>query len=189
MARSYLRQGSLLATLLLAVPLLLGAGLAAGVAAAAPAPAGATAAAPAPAPVDRKDIENEVNCPCEDNCGKLLANCICGFSNKLRKEIDGMIAAGMTKPEILQALVKRFGIRVLAKPGTSNWLDRLSWIAPFLALALGGLWVVRIARRFVTPAGETAPPAPEPPPPAAAGDAARPSYERRLEEELSRFEP
>jgi cytochrome c-type biogenesis protein CcmH len=149
------------------------------------APPDAKAAPAAKAKVTRPEIEKVVNCPCEDNCGKLLANCICDFTRGMRKEIDAMIAAGMTKDEILAALVKHYGKRVLAQPGGKAWLDRLAWAAPFLALAAGLWFLLRKLRGLTRPAaagpeplGETAP---APPAPAS-------SYDRRLEEELSRFE-
>ncbi len=138
------------------------------------------------APVQRKDIENNVNCPCEDNCGKLLANCVCGFSGSMRKELDAMIGAGMSRAEILEALVKRYGGMVLASPGTSHWLDRLAWLAPFGVLVLGALIVVWVARRMVRkPAGEA--PAEKPAEDEPEGKATS-VYEQKLEDELSRFE-
>ncbi len=139
----------------------------------------------AAAKVERKEIEARVMCTCEDNCGKLLANCICSFSDKMRKEIDALIAQGMTKTEILDALVEKYGQRVLAAPGSSNWLDLLAWTVPFLALALGAWIVVRVVRRLSGPL-----PAPAAAPAEGGGDLSTASaYERRLEEELSRFEP
>lgn len=138
------------------------------------------------APVQRKDVESQVNCTCEDDCGKLLANCICGFSGSMRKEIDAMIGAGMSKTEIFEALVKRYGGMVLASPGTSHWLDRLAWLAPFAALVLGALIVIRAVRRMVRkPAGEAPPAKPAEDDPE--GKVAS-AYEQKLEDELSRFE-
>jgi cytochrome c-type biogenesis protein CcmH/NrfF len=152
------------------------------------APTSQKAAPEAAAKVDRKEIEAQVMCTCEDNCGKLLANCICNFSGKMRDEIDALIAQGMTKTEILDALVEKYGHRTLAAPGSSHWLDLLAWTVPFLALALGAWIVVRVVRRLSGPAPTpaTAPAAPA----EGDGDSSTASaYERRLEEELSRFEP
>jgi cytochrome c-type biogenesis protein CcmH/NrfF len=165
------------------------------------APTSQKAAPEAAAKVDRKEIEAQVMCTCEDNCGKLLANCICNFSGKMRDEIDALIAQGMTKTEILDALVEKYGHRtlaapgsshwldlLLAAPGSSHWLDLLAWTVPFLALALGAWIVVRVVRRLSGPAPTpaTAPAAPA----EGDGDSSTASaYERRLEEELSRFEP
>jgi len=128
-------------------------------------------------------------CPCEDKCGKVLANCICDYSDGFRRDIDQMIARGMTREQILNALVKTYGPTVLAAPGTSNWLDLTSWILPFLALALGAWAITRLLRRWTAPqpAPIPAPPAPAAPP--AAGPEGSSSYERRLDDELSRFEP
>ncbi len=122
-------------------------------------------------------------CPCEEKCGKVLANCICDYSGGFRKDIDRMIARGMTRQQILDAMVKTYGPTVLAAPGTSNWLDLASWALPFLALALGAWGITRLLRRWASPG-------PPPPAPPAAGSSSGASvYEHRLDEELSRFEP
>lgn len=146
----------------------------------------ATTAAPASgSKISRKEIERAIMCPCEDKCGKVLANCVCDYSDGFRAEIDRMIARGMTRPQILAALVKTYGPTVLAAPGTSNWLDLTSWIIPFVALALGAWAITHLLRRWAAP--KPAPPAPTALP--AAGPESPSSYERRLDDELSRFEP
>jgi len=137
--------------------------------------------------VVRQEIEKAVMCPCEEKCGKVLANCVCDYSDGFRREIDRMIARGMSRQEILAALVKRYGPTVLAAPGTSNWLDLSAWIFPFIALAAGAFLVARLVRRWASP-----PPASPPTGPSGPSDAGSPSnsaYERRLQEELSRLEP
>lgn len=153
-----------------------------------PTPAADAGAVEDASPVERKEIEKVVNCTCEDNCGKLLANCICGFSDTMRKEIDALISAGMTKTEVLDALVERYGIRVLAAPGSSNWLDLLAWTVPFLALALGAWLVIYMVRRLTGRVPATEPASETRSEPAAEGSTAS-AYENRLDEELSRFEP
>jgi cytochrome c-type biogenesis protein CcmH/NrfF len=130
--------------------------------------------------VTRKEIERAIMCPCEDDCGKVLANCICDYSGGFRKEIDALIAKGLTRDQILAVLVKKYGPEVLAAPGRSNMLDVAAWVLPFAALGAGGFLIARLLRRWASP----------PPPPAPAAPGAPPSsYERKLEEELSRFEP
>jgi cytochrome c-type biogenesis protein CcmH len=148
-----------------------------------------SATAARPAKVTRKEIERAIMCPCEDKCGKVLANCFCDYAEGLRREINRMIAQGMSRQQILAVFVKRYGPSVLAAPGGSNWFDLFAWISPFVALAIGALLVTRLVRRWAF-----SPPAPVPPPatPSESGAAGSPdasSYERRLEEELSRFEP
>jgi cytochrome c-type biogenesis protein CcmH len=136
--------------------------------------------------VTRKEIERAIMCPCEDDCGKVLANCICDYSGGFRKEIDALIARGLTREQILGVLVKKYGPEVLAAPGRSNWLDVAAWVLPFAALGAGGFLIARLLRRWAAPHASPAPAAPAPPgtPPSPPS-----SYERKLEEELSRFEP
>ena len=148
-------------------------------------PCAAAAARAGGSKVSRKEIERAIMCPCEDKCGKVLANCVCDYSDGFRRDIDRMIAMGMTRAQILDSLVKKYGPSVLAAPGTSNWLDLTSWILPFLALALGAWAITRVLRRWASP-----PPAPAAAPaPPVAGPEGSSSYERRLDDELSRFEP
>ncbi len=104
----------------------------------------------------------------------------------MRKELDTLIAAGLTKSEILEALVKRYGPRVLAQPGARSWTDRLAWAGPFLAIAAGLWFVLRMLRHLTRPAPEAPTPADQAAPPAP--EALASSYEQRLEEELSRFD-
>lgn len=147
------------------------------------APASTTAAPSGKPKVTRKEIERAIMCPCEDKCGKVLANCFCDYSGGFRKDIDRMIARGMTREQILAALVKAYGPTVLAAPGTSNWLDIASWVLPFLALALGAWAITLLLRRWASPRP------PPPSPPAAGSPAGGSAYENRLDDELSRFEP
>ncbi len=146
------------------------------------APASTPAAAAGKPKVTRKEIERAIMCPCEEKCGKVLANCFCDYSGAFRKDIDRMIAQGMTREQILAALVKTYGPTVLAAPGTSNWLDIASWVLPFLALALGAWAITLLLRRWASPR------LPPPPPPAAGPPAGGSAYESRLDDELSRFE-
>jgi cytochrome c-type biogenesis protein CcmH len=141
------------------------------------------------AKVTRKEIERAMMCPCEDKCGKVLANCFCDYAEGLRREIDRMIAQGMSRQQILAVFVKRYGPSVLAAPGSSNWFDLFAWISPFVALAAGALVVARLVRRWASPPTAPAAPPATPPESGAAGSPGASSYERRLEEELSRFEP
>jgi cytochrome c-type biogenesis protein CcmH len=146
-------------------------------------PGAAAAARAGGSSVSRKEIERAIMCPCEEKCGKVLVNCMCDYSGGFRKDIDRMIARGLTREQILAELVKAYGPTVLAAPGTSNWLDIASWTLPFLALALGAWGITRLLRRWAQPKP------PPPAPPAAGPPAAAAGYEHRLDDELSRFEP
>ena len=91
------------------------------------------------------------------------------------------IAAGDTKSEIKAALVDQFGPAVLAVPPKRGF-ELVAWLLPLAGLALG-VRRRRPARLALEPArggGEEPPDAAEP---------LDPALERRLDDELARFEP
>jgi cytochrome c-type biogenesis protein CcmH len=77
---------------------------------------------------------------CQCGCGLTVANCnmpTCGFSVPTRHEIDGMIAKGMTRAQIIAFFRHKYGEKVLSAPTTEGF-NLLAWTMPFIALALGG---------------------------------------------------
>ncbi len=87
------------------------------------------------------------------------------LAKDLRRIVREQIAAGRSDPEIKSFLVARYGDFVLLDPpfkATTLFL----WLGPFAVLALGGLFVVRTARRRTSPAD--------------AAEALTPEEERRL---------
>jgi cytochrome c-type biogenesis protein CcmH len=106
------------------------------------------------------------------------------IARNMKRFIARRIAAGDTKSEIKTKLVAQFGPQVLAAPPRSgfNWL---AWLLPLAGLGLGaavvGVAVWRWSRSRERPV--------ELPPEARNGRRAiDPELERRLEEELARFE-
>lgn len=75
----------------------------------------------------------------------------------MRDEIRELLAAGMTRQEVLDELVNRYGVWILLSPPAAG---RFLWVyaLPFAVLALGAVWVYR---RFGRRPGPTplAPPA------------------------------
>ena len=88
------------------------------------------------------------------------------------------IAAGDTRSQIKQRLVDQFGIAVLAAPPRKGF-DLLAWWLPFAGLGLALVVVSAAAWRW---ARSRDPAAPEQSP------RLDPELERRLDEELARFE-
>lgn len=143
------------------------------------------AAAPATASEERPtqaELEGELICPV---CAPAtLDQSDSGPARRMKAVIAQRIAAGDTKSEIKAYLVDQFGPEVLAAPPRSgfNWV---AWILPLAGLAFGagavGIAVWRWSRlreRVV-----------EVPQPARNGRGRiDPELERRLEEELARFE-
>lgn len=94
-----------------------------------------------------KQVEGEVMCICPDECGKVLINCICGYSPEYRAEIQTLIDQGMSKDEILATWAERHGHDALAAP-TRKGFDLLAWTMPFVALALAVPVLVVVIRRL-----------------------------------------
>jgi cytochrome c-type biogenesis protein CcmH len=122
-------------------------------------PAAATAAEPR---ASLPDIEDEVMCL---ECGTALNVSNSAVADQEREFIAGLIAQGMTKAEIKDALVAEYGPRVLAEPGDDG-------------LAL----VVLIARSWRGRGGAA------PADVAAAGPGLDEDDARRLDEELAAFD-
>lgn len=129
------------------------------------------------------ELEGELMCPtCK---GETLAESSAPAANRIRHYVARWITAGNTKSQIKARLVAQFGPSILAAP-TKHGFDLLAWMLP-LAGALGGAVVIAfLARRWVHARDPGAPAA------EAAGQnghpALSPELERRLDEELARFD-
>jgi len=127
------------------------------------------------------ELEHEVMCP---TCKTLLELSQAPVADRMRVFIRGRIAAGDSKSEIKARLVAEFGEAVLAAPRTRGF-GLLAWLLPFVALFGAGTAIGLVARRWtragqadVVPAGRWRN--------RRAG--LDPALERRLDEELSRFD-
>ena len=134
-------------------------------------------AAPALASEERPtlaELEGEVICP---TCETTLDQSSSPIAARMRVFIRQRIAAGDTKTEIKDALVAEFGESVLASPPARGF-NLLVWVLPFVALLGGGLLLAFAARRW---SAAREPDAVREPP-------LDPALERRLDDELARFE-
>jgi cytochrome c-type biogenesis protein CcmH len=133
----------------------------------------AAAGAWAAGPPRAADLEAELVCPV---CETTLDQSDAPVARRMKAFIRERIAAGDTEREIKDALVAEFGRGVLATPPKSGF-GLLAWLLPLGALGAGaltvGLLVYGWSRRRAPP--EAAPPL-------------DPELERRVDEELARFE-
>ena len=143
----------------------------------------ALAAAAAPAAASERhptlaELEPQLICP---TCQTTLDQSDAPVANQIRSFIRRRIAAGATESEIKAELVAQFGPGVLAAP-TKHGFDLLAWLLPLAGLAAGAAVVSLLAWRW-SRSRDDAPPAAE------ARPALEPALERRLDEELARFDP
>ena len=147
----------------------------------------ALAAAPAAAGSEARptlaDLEDEVMCPtCE---GQTLDQSSAPAALRVEALIRERIRAGDTKSEIKARLVDEFGERILAAPPRRGF-NLLAWVLPLIGLGAGAVVLGLAAWRWSRARDA------EPPPPAGPSANGRApvdrELERRLDEELARFD-
>ena len=121
------------------------------------------------------ELEGEVICP---TCHTTLDQSSSPIAARMKLFIAARIRAGDTKSEIERKLVAQFGPEVIAKPSRHGF-DLVAWLLP-LVLLIGGAVAVAVAvwRWRNAPARAPAPPA----------EPLEPELERRVDEELARFD-
>jgi cytochrome c-type biogenesis protein CcmH len=124
------------------------------------------------------DLEGEVMCPV---CGTTLDQSNAPAAQQIERFIKRRIAAGDSEQEIKNALVANYGESILASPprhgfGLLAWWVPLGGIVVAAALLAWGIWRWSRTREPVVA-------------PATAGGAPlEPALDRRLDDELQRFE-
>jgi len=128
------------------------------------------------------ELERELVCP---TCDTTLAMSNAPIAERMRADLRDRIAAGQTKSEIKAAMVEQFGEAVLAAPPRSgfNWL---AWLLPLGGLAGAAVAVTLFARRWLR--SRPAPVAAGGAPGANGAPPLDPALERRVDEELARFD-
>jgi cytochrome c-type biogenesis protein CcmH len=130
----------------------------------------ATTAAAAPSPAD---LEAELVCP---TCKTTLDQSDSPIARRMKQIIRMRLAEGATEQEIKKELVGQFGPAVIAEPPKSGF-DLLAWVLPLALLGAGAVGVGVVAWGW-----SRRPAAVEP------GEAVDPELERRLDDELERFD-
>jgi cytochrome c-type biogenesis protein CcmH len=144
--------------------------------------ASAGAATAAVAPPTPSDVEDEVLCP---TCETTLDQSNSPVARRMKAFIRARIAAGDSKDEIKAKLVEDFGEQILASPPREGF-NLLAWWLPLAGLGAGALAVGALAWRW-SRSREPEPESVGEPEPQASPEL-DPALERRLDEELARFE-
>jgi cytochrome c-type biogenesis protein CcmH len=124
------------------------------------------------------DLETKLVCPV---CHETLDESNAPVAQQMKAEIRRRIAQGWTEKQILDEMVANYGSNVLSTPATHGF-DLLAWVLPLGGIALGalalgaGAWAWSRRRP-----GDGTPAAPDGPP-------LDPELERRVDEELARFD-
>ena len=87
---------------------------------------------------------------CMCGCNQVLLECNhygCGYLTPERQELIAAVDRGQSDQDTLTAFVDEYGPTVLAAPPYSGF-NRIVWLAPYCALALGLFGVVLVARNW-----------------------------------------
>ena len=122
------------------------------------------------------ELEGEVMCPI---CKTTLDQSNSAAAQRIKAFIVRRIRAGDTKSEIEDRLVADFGPSILAQPPKKGF-DLLAWLLPIGGLVVGAVAVGFAAWRWTRSR--------EPEPALAAVGPLDPALERRLDDELRRFD-
>jgi len=125
------------------------------------------------------ELESELVCP---TCHTTLDESDAPIAREMKAFIKRRIAEGATKSQIEQQLVDEFGPSVLGVP-RKHGFDLLAWVLPLGGIAVAGVALAFGAWRWShsRDAGDTVSQAPPAPP-------LEPDLERRVDEELARFD-
>lgn len=136
------------------------------------------------APPTLSDLEDELVCP---TCETTLDLSNAPVADRMRAFIRERIEAGDSKDEIKAKLVAQFGERVLAEPRKEGF-DLLAWALPIGGILLAAAAVGAVAWRWSRARGPGEP-AEGPADPSSNGRVPLgPELERRLDDELARFD-
>jgi len=144
---------------------------------------GTVIAAAAPPRTTVQAVGEGLTCQC--GCGLTVANCnhpSCGFAVPTRDEIAGMINKGMTRVQILQSFMNKYGEKVLSAPRAEGF-NLLAWVIPYVVVGAGVLLILLAVARWHK--GESNGAA-EKPVVALAGDHFEAGLRQRLERDLRR---
>jgi cytochrome c-type biogenesis protein CcmH len=142
--------------------------------------------APAAAASERhptlNELENEVMCPV---CGTTLAESDSPAAQQIKRFIRTAITRGDTKSQIKSDLVRNYGDSILASP-PKHGFNLLAWLLPLVGLAVAVVVLGGAAWHWSRARGSADPPAAAPS--ANGTGSVDPELERRLDEELARFD-
>ncbi|WP_202320641.1 cytochrome c-type biogenesis protein [Archaeoglobus neptunius] len=94
-----------------------------------------------------EDLEGDLFCAC--GCGKLLRNCDCEVSYRMRDEIKSMLSSGASRDEVISALQEKYGRNIIATPPKEGFFLGL-WYYPGIVVVAGLIIVYALLNRRKT---------------------------------------
>jgi cytochrome c-type biogenesis protein CcmH len=92
-----------------------------------------------------KDISKDITMV---GCEMLVSNCQTDAAQQMRDTIAKKLNQGLTKEEIIEEFIEKYGEQVYAAP-TKKGFNLIAWIMPFLSLIVGGIIIYYFIRTRV----------------------------------------
>jgi cytochrome c-type biogenesis protein CcmF len=129
-----------------------------------------------PTSPEERELQTALVCMC-GTCGrKRIGECTCDVAAEMRAEVSKLVASGMTREQVINYFVKKYGSQEVLQEPIDKGFNRLAWLLPYgvgLAGVVGiGAMAVRWSRR------------PHDATPEAVATAADPDLETKLDDEL-----
>ena len=132
-------------------------------------------------PASFQEIEESIVCQC--GCGMTVHSCNhlqCPSAIPLREEIRAQMNAGKGTAAILAYFSDKYGEKILSAPTTVGF-NLIAWVAPFVVVGLGGVFLAITVKRWSARAATAAEAVPPVQPHAS-------PYDKILEKELKDFD-
>ncbi len=93
------------------------------------------------------DVAGEVICPCPDDCMRVLGDCVCGYAEGYRSEIDSLLSAGLDAGQAKESFLTTHGERFRASPKFSG-AGLLLWLIPPIVVIVSLAGLIGVVRRW-----------------------------------------
>ena len=91
--------------------------------------------------IDPKEIQKNLRClVCQ---GQSISDSNSDFAQTIKMVVDDLINDGLTEEEIYSFMSDKYGEWIVFKP-QSNVQNLLLWILPYMALILGGFFIIKL---------------------------------------------
>ena len=92
-------------------------------------------------PIDPKEIQKNLRClVCQ---GQSISDSNSDFAQTIKMVVDDLINEGLTEEEIYSFMSDKYGEWIVFKPQL-NIQNSLLWILPYMALILGGFFIIKL---------------------------------------------
>ena len=91
--------------------------------------------------IDSKEIQKNLRClVCQ---GQSISDSNSDFAQTIKMVVDDLINEGLTEEEIYSFMSDKYGEWIVFKPQL-NIQNSLLWILPYMALILGGFFIIKL---------------------------------------------